>query len=159
MKEIKTILDNLKIASKKNKKTALATVVNVHGSSYRGIGARMLIREDGFWFGSVSGGCLEEDVINKAKRVMKHKKPELFKYSEANSTYTMLNQISEEPGMQGLSTVFYSEDTQKTPVGVKHHSNGRTYIMDEQLDHLIREDLQECVRQNFCKAKTYKSDP
>ncbi len=184
MKEIKTIIENLKLASLKNKKTALATVVNVHGSSYRGVGARMLIREDGFWFGSVSGGCLEEDVIIKAKKVIKHKKSELFKYDtrqnaknsfgmgygcnglleiliepieyyEANPAYSMLKQIAEEPGLQGLSTVFYSEDPE-TPAGIRHHSNGRTYVMNEELDNHIRQDLQECVKNNEPKSKTYR---
>ena len=80
MKEIKTILEQLKIASETGIKAALATVVNVHGSSYRRSGARMLILENGYWFGSVSGGCLEGDVISKAKTVMESGIAELFKY-------------------------------------------------------------------------------
>ena len=67
MKEIKTIVESLKKASEDGVKTALASVVNVYGSSYRRTGARMLIREDGSWCGSVSGGCLEGDVIAKTK--------------------------------------------------------------------------------------------
>lgn len=50
---------------------ALATVVRVHGSSYRSPGARMLIREDGRWVGSISGGCLEGDALRKARQVMR----------------------------------------------------------------------------------------
>jgi xanthine/CO dehydrogenase XdhC/CoxF family maturation factor len=44
---------------------ALATVVRVEGSSYRKPGARMLIGTLGRVAGSVSGGCLERDVISK----------------------------------------------------------------------------------------------
>jgi xanthine dehydrogenase accessory factor len=43
----------------------LATVVAVRGSSYRRPGARMVIGEDRWLAGSVSGGCLEGDVIGR----------------------------------------------------------------------------------------------
>src|SRR5277367_1088791 len=44
----------------------LATVVKVEGSAYRSPGARMLITENGARTGSVSGGCLEGDILKKA---------------------------------------------------------------------------------------------
>jgi xanthine dehydrogenase accessory factor len=44
----------------------LATVVKVAGSAYRSPGARMLITENGGRTGSISGGCLEGDVLKKA---------------------------------------------------------------------------------------------
>jgi xanthine dehydrogenase accessory factor len=44
----------------------LATVVHVRGSAYRRPGARMLILSDGTRIGSVSGGCLDGDVVRKA---------------------------------------------------------------------------------------------
>lgn len=44
----------------------LATVVKVEGSAYRRPGARMLISSLGQSEGTVSGGCLEQDVIRKA---------------------------------------------------------------------------------------------
>jgi xanthine dehydrogenase accessory factor len=42
---------------------ALATLVQAHGSSYRRPGARMLIAPDGNAAGSLSAGCLEEEVV------------------------------------------------------------------------------------------------
>ena len=53
-----------------NKKTALATVVKVEGSSYRRPGARMLVTEDGALTGAISGGCLEGDALRKAQFAM-----------------------------------------------------------------------------------------
>src|ERR1700693_1604043 len=47
----------------------LATVVRVTGSSYGGVGARMVIRTDGSTVGLVSGGCLESDLAEHARRV------------------------------------------------------------------------------------------
>lgn len=44
----------------------LATVVKTQGSSYRVPGARLLLAQDGRRAGSVSGGCLEEDLTRKA---------------------------------------------------------------------------------------------
>jgi xanthine dehydrogenase accessory factor len=49
---------------------ALATVVRVEGSSYRRPGARMLIGARGRLAGSVSGGCLERDVISRGLAVI-----------------------------------------------------------------------------------------
>ncbi len=46
---------------------ALATLVRVEGSSYRRVGARLLIAANGEYAGSISGGCLEAEVIRKAQ--------------------------------------------------------------------------------------------
>jgi xanthine/CO dehydrogenase XdhC/CoxF family maturation factor len=45
----------------------LATLVGVEGSSYRRVGARMLITAGGAYAGSISGGCLEAEVVRKAQ--------------------------------------------------------------------------------------------
>ncbi len=44
----------------------LATVVKTRGSSYRLPGARLLLTSGGRRAGSISGGCLEEDLVKKA---------------------------------------------------------------------------------------------
>ncbi|HKE18323.1 MAG TPA: XdhC family protein [Kofleriaceae bacterium] len=44
----------------------LATVVRIEGSTYRRPGARLLLVGDGRRVGSVSGGCLEDEVARKA---------------------------------------------------------------------------------------------
>ena len=43
--------------------TLLATVTRTWGSAPRPIGSMMVIREDGHVKGSISGGCLEDDLI------------------------------------------------------------------------------------------------
>ena len=45
---------------------ALVTLVGVEGSSYRRVGARLLVGVDGEYAGSISGGCLEAEVVRKA---------------------------------------------------------------------------------------------
>ena len=44
---------------------ALVTVVRTWGSSPRPVGSLMLMRDDGIHTGSVSGGCVEEDLISR----------------------------------------------------------------------------------------------
>ncbi len=45
----------------------LATVVGTSGSTYRRPGARLLVLDDGTTAGSISGGCLEADVIERGR--------------------------------------------------------------------------------------------
>jgi len=80
VKEIRDIISAFDKAQKQGKKTALATVVHVDGSSYRRPGARMLITEDGQITGSISGGCLEGDALRKALLVMMQQKSSLVTY-------------------------------------------------------------------------------
>ncbi|HVB03303.1 MAG TPA: XdhC family protein [Chitinophagaceae bacterium] len=80
MKEIADILQALQICQGSGRKAALATVVLVEGSSYRGPGARMLITEDGDLTGAISGGCLEGDALKKALLVIDRQKNSIVTY-------------------------------------------------------------------------------
>ena len=59
---------------------ALATLVRAQGSSYRRPGARMLICPDGSTAGSLSGGCLEEEVVRCAFDVLRSGIPSLLNF-------------------------------------------------------------------------------
>jgi xanthine dehydrogenase accessory factor len=59
---------------------ALATLMSAKGSSYRRPGARMLICADGVTAGSLSGGCLEEEVACRAAEVMRGGTPALMSF-------------------------------------------------------------------------------
>jgi xanthine dehydrogenase accessory factor len=80
MKELQSIIDAYREIVQKNTQAALATVVRVTGSAYRRAGARMLITADGQTVGSVSGGCLERDVLNQARRVLQWNEPRVVAY-------------------------------------------------------------------------------
>jgi xanthine/CO dehydrogenase XdhC/CoxF family maturation factor len=56
--------------SRPNDTFALATLVSATGSSYRRPGARMLIASDGERAGSLSAGCLEDEVADAAREVI-----------------------------------------------------------------------------------------
>ena len=83
MKEIKEILERVSMLAD-GEKAILATVVDVRGSGYRLPGARMLMLENGDTVGIVSGGCLEADVLDRAKKVLKSGRAEVFTYDTTN---------------------------------------------------------------------------
>jgi xanthine dehydrogenase accessory factor len=63
------------------KRVALATVVQTWGSSPRPVGSWLAIREDGQVVGSVSGGCVEDDLIRRVQtEILTRTSPELVKY-------------------------------------------------------------------------------
>ena len=50
------------------KRVLLVTVVKTWGSSPRPPGALLAVREDGHVVGSVSGGCIEDDIVERSRR-------------------------------------------------------------------------------------------
>lgn len=78
MKEIAAIVADL--LREENLPAVLATLVSAEGSSYRRPGARLLVRRDGTRTGSISGGCLEEDVLARSARVRETGQPECVVY-------------------------------------------------------------------------------
>jgi xanthine/CO dehydrogenase XdhC/CoxF family maturation factor len=80
MSELENVLHAYHEVSRTGRIAALASVVNVSGSTYRRIGAHMLISEDDEVTGSISGGCLERDVRRHAHWVMQSGKPKRVIY-------------------------------------------------------------------------------
>ena len=63
------------------KRMAIATVVQTWGSSPRPVGSWLAIREDGQVVGSVSGGCVEDDLIRRVQtEILTRNTPELVVY-------------------------------------------------------------------------------
>jgi len=64
----------------KSHQVLLVTVANTWGSSPRPPGSLMAIRDDGAVVGSVSGGCIEDDLIHRIKTEDFPKFPQLANY-------------------------------------------------------------------------------
>lgn len=80
MKEIREIIKAYNDCIVAGKRTALASVVHLDGSSYRRPGARMLINDDGQLTGAISGGCLEGDALRKAMLAIVQQESKLVTY-------------------------------------------------------------------------------
>ena len=75
MQEIDRILEHYDALKAAGTPAALATVVHVEQSSYRRIGARLLVAADGTYVGGISGGCLEGDALKRARLTIHDGRP------------------------------------------------------------------------------------
>jgi xanthine dehydrogenase accessory factor len=85
MNEARALVEAFDAANVRGELCALATVVNVEGSSYRRPGARMLVCQGGTSTGTISAGCLESDVVEHAKRVIWTGEAKLVEYDTATT--------------------------------------------------------------------------
>lgn len=116
MKEINEILKAYSQAKSEGKKTALATVVKVEGSSYRQPGARMLVTEDGLLTGAISGGCLEGDALRKAILSIHQKQNKLVTYNTNNENDA---EVGLQLGCNGIVHIlfeFINEELENNPI-------------------------------------------
>ena len=72
-KSSETILESANSWINSDYKVVLATVIETWGSSPCQIGSKMIINEKGDFQGSVSGGCVETNVINECLELIKNK--------------------------------------------------------------------------------------
>src|SRR5207248_2606473 len=61
-------------------KRAVATVVATRRSAPRPVGSKLLVGEDGAMQGSVSGGCVESEVYEVCRGVLRGEAPRLLTY-------------------------------------------------------------------------------
>lgn len=104
MTEIGKIITAYNKAASEGKKTALATVVKVEGSSYRQAGARMLVTEDGILTGAISGGCLEGDALRKALLAINQRENKLITYDTSDES---ILEFSVQLGCNGIVHILF----------------------------------------------------
>lgn len=114
MKEIRKIISQYDSIDKNQVKLALASVVDVEASSYRRIGARMLVQSNGLWTGGISGGCLEGDALKRSQQA-------IFKNTPSTVVYDTMeddkNQIGIGLGCNGRIEVLFN------PIDPNHNQN------------------------------------
>ena len=67
------------------RKVALATVIETWGSAPRPVGSQLAICDDASFVGSVSGGCIEGDVVTRAADMLETGRPEILEYGVADA--------------------------------------------------------------------------
>ncbi|MDB4989160.1 MAG: xdhC [Myxococcaceae bacterium] len=83
MSELRSLVEAARALRERGEGYFVATVVDVHGSSYRRPGARMLFTRERWLAGSVSGGCLERDVVAKGPWRTRDGRAQLVTYDGA----------------------------------------------------------------------------
>jgi xanthine dehydrogenase accessory factor len=185
LKEFKTIVSTFKKIDFSIRKAALATVVKVHGSSYRSPGARMLITDDGHWVGSISGGCLEGDALRKARMVMQDKKAITVTYDTreesnqnlgiglgCNGVIDVLIESVDHDNLRNnialfeifitsneavvLATVFNSDNNNADKILIDSGGNLLHTFTDSTLNALVKPDLLKVFENKKSEVKTYK---
>ncbi|MEH2293384.1 XdhC family protein [Nostoc sp.] len=85
MNELQAILEGFESSQKSGEISFLATVVKTQGSTYRRPGAKMLMTNTGRMIGSISAGCLENDVFEYTQQRMSDGKPIVVTYDHTAS--------------------------------------------------------------------------
>lgn len=81
------ILDEADQWLEQNKKVILATVVQTWGSSPRPTGSLMIVNDSGDFSGSVSGGCVEGEVVRQClDLIQKEKKFKKIEFKVSNES-------------------------------------------------------------------------
>jgi len=80
MNELQAILAAFDLSQKSGDMSFLATVVKTQGSTYRRPGAKMLMTATGQMVGTISAGCLENDVFEHTRQRMADGKPIVVTY-------------------------------------------------------------------------------
>jgi xanthine/CO dehydrogenase XdhC/CoxF family maturation factor len=80
------ILGKAEAWARAGKGVAVATVVETWGSAPRPVGSHLVIDEDGTFLGSVSGGCVEGEVVTEALDVIGSGKAKLLEFGVADET-------------------------------------------------------------------------
>ena len=114
MKEILEIIQAYDAAVHAGKKSALAAVVHLNGSSYRRPGARMLVTDEGELTGAISGGCLEGDALRKAMMVLSQQKSKLVTYDTNDEDDAI---VGLQLGCAGVIQVLFE------PINPNDHNN------------------------------------
>jgi xanthine dehydrogenase accessory factor len=81
---MKEVLADIERWRSRGERVALATVVAARRTAPRPIGSKLAVSERGELAGSISGGCVEGDVAERAKEVLGGGEPVLLTYGIAD---------------------------------------------------------------------------
>lgn len=77
---MREILERIEVWREEGERVAVATVLATRGSTPRPAGAKLAVTLRGDVAGSISGGCVDTDVIEKAMMVLADGRPRIVEY-------------------------------------------------------------------------------
>jgi xanthine dehydrogenase accessory factor len=80
MKGVEDLYTEIVRLREQGRRGALATIINVRGSIPSFETAKMLVRDDGSIVGTIGGGCVEGEVWQTAKEVMRAERPKTLRF-------------------------------------------------------------------------------
>jgi xanthine/CO dehydrogenase XdhC/CoxF family maturation factor len=165
--EIKKLIQIAEIWQQAGKKLVLATVVSLEGSSYRRPGVRMLLNDTGEASGTISGGCVENEVLHQAQSVFKSSKAKVMTYDGrlrmgCEGVITLLlepfmitddfrvafNDVLQRRLEFESETYYYPAVGEYTEMGSLFILEGKKYALNPHFPSGQHEDL-ECFSQTF----------
>jgi xanthine dehydrogenase accessory factor len=113
-------------------RVTLGTIVKTWGSAPRPVGALVVVRDDGQVVGSVSGGCVEDDLVEKIKsRAVAKDLPQVVTYGVTNEEATrwglpcggtlqlVLEPVTEKSGIESLLATISKQQLVKRRLDLK----------------------------------------
>ncbi len=105
-------------------KVALVTLVNVEGSSPRGVGSQMLVNEQGDSVGLISGGCVEAALVEEALTALTSNQWTLLRYGKDSDFFDI-----QLPCGSGIDVLITPVDARSDWVAKLHrHSQQRQTV-------------------------------
>jgi xanthine dehydrogenase accessory factor len=140
----------------KDGRVALATVVGTWGSAPVGVGGQMVVAADGRFEGSVSGGCVEGEVIAEAEDILADGKPKTLTFGVADETAwqvglpcggqikVFLERLDEASGPPLLDRAINARSNRRGLLVKTRLNNGQREFFerdDDRGDEMVREHL------------------
>jgi xanthine dehydrogenase accessory factor len=126
------VLRTARAWQKEGRRVTLGTIVKTWGSAPRPVGALVVIRDDGQVVGSVSGGCVEDDLIEKVRsKAVAAELPQVMTYGVTNEEATrwglpcggtlqlVLEPVSEKSGIETLLATIARQQLVKRRLDMK----------------------------------------
>jgi xanthine dehydrogenase accessory factor len=131
----------------------IATIVRKEGSGPREVGAKMVISAGGSTAGTVGGGAVEQQVIEKAAEVMKSGKPLMLDFDLSGEESDLdamcggdISVFLEPHGESRRLCVIGAGHVGKAVVRAAHEVGFAVTLVDDRQEHLRGDDLPPSVR-------------
>ncbi|MHC5210371.1 MAG: XdhC family protein [Planctomycetota bacterium] len=146
------IWEELVACRRRGEAAALATIISTQGSTPGKDPMKMLVRGDGTFVGSVGGGCLEAEVWEHARTVMRTLRPMSVSFSLTEEDYPDSGLICGgkltvfiEPVTLPVVHVFGAGHVGAETARLAHGAGFRVRLYDDREDMLAAESVPEAV--------------